>query len=168
MSKRWQADDSTVFDLTGQDLNLRPPAPETNALTLENVRQQACVLVYCNQCATVRIMKQSWITVNLLRLHLQWWRHKLSQCRKRFWQMFFSRFRLRQPIEERGSSMLERTSYLNQNNAKFKQKYFKSQTIVRSNVKNTKTENHEGKTCLSRYSTCTIFVQESTRYLALR
>ena len=168
MSKRWQAVDSTVFDLTGRDLNLRPPASETNALTLENVTQQACMLVYCNQRATVRIMKQSRIIVNLLRLHLQWWRHKLSQCRKRFWQMFFSRFRLRQPIEERGSSMLERTSYLNQNNAKVKQKYFKSQTLVSSNVKNTKTENHEGKTCLSRYSVCTIFVEESTRYLALR
>ena len=32
MSQRWRAVFNTVSDLTGQDLNFRPPAPATNAL----------------------------------------------------------------------------------------------------------------------------------------
>ena len=37
MSLRWQGIGNTVFDLTALDLNLRPPAPETNTLLLDQV-----------------------------------------------------------------------------------------------------------------------------------
>ena len=35
MSQWWRALDNTVFNLTGQDLNLRPTVPDMNALQLE-------------------------------------------------------------------------------------------------------------------------------------
>ena len=37
MSQRWQAVGNTVSDLTLYDLNLGPPAPETNALLLDQL-----------------------------------------------------------------------------------------------------------------------------------
>ena len=37
MLKRWRAVSSTVSDLTARDLNLRPPAPETNVLPLDQL-----------------------------------------------------------------------------------------------------------------------------------
>ena len=36
MLQRWRAVGNTVPDLTGRDLNLKPPAPETNALLSTN------------------------------------------------------------------------------------------------------------------------------------
>ena len=35
--QRWQAVGNTVTNLTGRDLNLRPPAPETNSLPLDQL-----------------------------------------------------------------------------------------------------------------------------------
>ena len=37
MSQRWRAVGNTVSDLTVRDLNLRPPAPETNAFPLDQL-----------------------------------------------------------------------------------------------------------------------------------
>ena len=41
MSQRWQAVGSTVSDLTGPELNLRPPAPETNTLPLNQQAEKS-------------------------------------------------------------------------------------------------------------------------------
>ena len=40
MSQRWRAVGNTVSDLTARDLNLRPPARETNALPLDQLAGQ--------------------------------------------------------------------------------------------------------------------------------
>ena len=37
MSQRWRAVGNTVSDLTAQDLNRRPSAPETNVLQLDQL-----------------------------------------------------------------------------------------------------------------------------------
>ena len=38
MLQRWRAVGNTVSDMTGRVLNLRPPAPKTNALPLDQVQ----------------------------------------------------------------------------------------------------------------------------------
>ena len=41
MWQRWRAVGNTVFDLTARDLNFGPPAPETNALLLDQEIDQS-------------------------------------------------------------------------------------------------------------------------------
>ena len=46
MLQRWQAVGKTGSDLTARDLNLIPPAPETNALLLD---QPACGFILAKE-----------------------------------------------------------------------------------------------------------------------